>query len=168
MRSQSFPLALAAPLILGGCSLDVRGLQPDEASPSAPSPKSTGTASDASVIAWADVVVEAQVPAEAASGSADALVDQGNATTDAVGDSEDREDPSDARTSDAGSDSPSCVLPLGATTCCGPVACADDKVACDSPGECAVCEATCLDPAKPVCCPVGTLIATCVAKPNEC
>ena len=50
--------------------------------------------------------------------------------------------------------------------CCGSVSCADDKVAGRS--VCGVCQAECIDRAKPVCCPAGALKVTCVAKPNEC
>jgi hypothetical protein len=158
-----------APLILGGCALDLRGLEPDEAGHAPPtSPGSTGTASDGSSSASADVVVEARLPEDAPSGSADVSADEGNATSDAAGARGDEERSIDATPSDVGSDASTCVLPLGATICCGSVACADDKVPCDSPGQCAVCEATCVDPVKPVCCPTGTLTATCVAKPNEC
>jgi hypothetical protein len=62
----------------------------------------------------------------------------------------------------------SCVLPSGATVCCGSVPCADGDGTCSAAGVCALCQAQCTDPKKPVCCAASSNTVTCNATPGAC
>jgi hypothetical protein len=70
--------------------------------------------------------------------------------------------------SDASFEGGSCVLPSGATQCCGSVACTDGDGKCATAGVCGLCQAQCTDPKKPVCCATSSTTVTCGATPNEC
>jgi hypothetical protein len=61
-----------------------------------------------------------------------------------------------------------CVLPAGATLCCGSVACANGDGTCATAGVCSLCQSTCTDPKKPVCCAASSNSVTCSATPGEC
>jgi hypothetical protein len=98
---------------------------------------------------------------------------------DAGGDTSPTDDASDAGGGDApsesgpgdasGTEGGSCVLPAGATLCCGSVACADQGgFPCATPGVCTLCEQMCTDPTTPVCCPAAADFVVCAATPNGC
>jgi hypothetical protein len=145
MAIRSIRVGMAS-LFLAACSLPEDGLGPqlveDARGPAEPS--------------------EAGSMGAAADTSADAMTDGEKVSIDTG---------TAANAGDAGSGSiegGGCVLPSGASVCCGSLACVDNKHSCVGAGICVLCQAACTDPTKPICCPTSSTKVTCQANPDEC
>jgi hypothetical protein len=139
-------------LLLSACGLSVEGLGPN--------PVDAGLPTLEPVDGAAANTPRPSAPAAPA-------VDAAGASIDAR---EEAADPSAASDASRGSieAGSSCVLPSGAIRCCGSVACTDGDGTCASAGVCGLCQTSCTDPKKPVCCAASSTMVTCAATPNEC
>jgi hypothetical protein len=150
MTSRSSCGFAVAALLLPACTLGVEGLGPDLVDDAGSPPL---------------VAVDASPP-EAASPPVDAMTSE---PTDAARVSIDARGVANANDASGGShEGGSCVLPSGATLCCGSVACTDGDGTCATAGVCDLCEAKCTDPAKPVCCARSSKEVACAATPAGC
>ena len=70
--------------------------------------------------------------------------------------------------SDASRDAGTCTLPAGTTRCCGVIACTDGDGTCASPGACDLCQSTCSNPTKRICCVKSATVVTCEDSPSKC
>jgi hypothetical protein len=154
MTSRTIGMGIAA-LLLSACALSENGLGPD-ALDDAGSPPLYAVDSSAAEAASAPA-------ADAASAvPADAMTDASRVSIDAR---------SVANATDASGgalEGGSCVLPTGATLCCGSVACTSSEGTCATAGVCALCQAQCTDPKKPVCCATSSTTVTCAATSDGC
>jgi hypothetical protein len=134
----------ASALLLAACGLGVDGLGPDLAYDAG---SRTLEPVDGSVGSPARPTPSPTVDAKASS-----MTDAPSASSDSGGSLE----------------GGSCVLPSRATLCCGSVACTDGDGTCATAGVCALCQANCTDPKKPVCCAASSKMVTCSATPDGC
>jgi hypothetical protein len=150
-RSRSIGSGISgiAALFLSGCSLSVEGLGPDSVVLDAGSP----------ALYAPDGSVGAIAPADAMAG---APTDAGRVAIDG------RSVANGSDASAASAEGGSCVLPSRATLCCGSVACTDGDGTCATAGICALCQSTCTNPKKPICCASSSTAVTCAATPDGC
>jgi hypothetical protein len=116
-----------------------------------------------------DTVAPTDDANEASSGAGEASSDDTGAGPDVVSEAA-RDAAQDVREGgppDVGPDAPSCVLPSGATLCCGTMSCTDHGASCSEPGICAQCLSKCTDPLRPICCALPGEV-TCEVRPRDC
>ena len=110
-----------------------------------------------------DTFAQADAPSGATADAKEAAAD-GSPDTREAGDATG----TDGARGDSATDGNVCMMPAGATTCCGPVACTNHGGSCAAPGICAQCQSTCTNPALPICCALGGTTTKCEARPIDC